>query len=666
MADPDSISVQRAAGAVLRTLKRRGVPPQRTGPAARAEPLRPAAAIESLLAAMRARFDLSEAAANDLLRPALADWRDAVGCADPLLVAANAQGPSAEAQLLPLPMPSWCAALVDAGVVRLEGSPSLEGPRVVQQAWLAVIREAELTAVECFPIVFAGRYGSGAASPQIHLALSPPFLAEAWRGSLCLRAGAQRLEKARAPVRLWLGPPASPAGPAAGIEGETAVTWVMPRGTDRALAGWPAGWPRWAVLRILEGRQPQALWELPALWRSCTAEASDAAIPDSIPALAGTLRLAVDLGSTSTLVVEEDNAAAGSIGAKLLPHGPRRSAPSGLRRLAGDPATAHRVGCAEQLLAPSGQLPTGLAAATPAAVVALLQGPPEAGEQLWLPQAPAGEDGAPPFLVDRFKSPELLLLSDWLAEVPPAAADRARVSEKLLDAFAYQVGRTLAAAHAAPLVTPEGGRWTLRAPRLGSVEAILTYTDCGFDAAARQPFRAVFEGAARELCRGLAAAWNEASHRLVPDPVAARAGRGKLGDERRPVEAFADFGGLTLQITVRVPRAAGRPKPHIAGSSVSYLLGGERLIDAAAFARADREAPAALRDAYRATARAWRALIASGGALRDAEAARHPRVGQALLDLVLGLVERQVEGTLRRAVPDRSTLRGAGLRLHLL
>jgi len=152
----------------------------------------------------------------------------------------------------------------------------------------------------------------------------------------------------------------------------------------------------------------------------------------------------------------------------------------------------------------------------------------------------------------------------------------------------------------------------------------------------------------------------------VGDPAAAHAGRGRSRDERHPLEAFVDFGGLTLQITVRLPRAQGRPEPFIPGSSMSYLLGGERLIDAAAFAAADRDAPAALRDAYRTTARRWRALIASGGSLRDAEAARHRDVGEALLQTVISLVRRQLEGTLRRAAPDLTTLRGAGVRLNLI
>src|SRR5437762_2311660 len=255
---PDSISVQRAAGAVLRALKRHGAPANRLTRAARAEPLRPSLAIEALLAAMRAQFGLPEPAADELLRPALADWRDAVGCTDPLLVPADAVGPTGEKHLLPIPMPSWCAPLVDAGVVHLDGPAAVDGPRIVQAAWLAVVRESELTAVECFPLVFAGRYGSGAASLRIHLALSPPFLSPGWRGSVCLRAGAQRLDGSRTPVRLWLGAAASPGSTPNGVTGEGAVTWAMPRLGSSVVADWPADWQRWAVLRVREGREPNA------------------------------------------------------------------------------------------------------------------------------------------------------------------------------------------------------------------------------------------------------------------------------------------------------------------------------------------------------------------------------------------------------------------------
>jgi hypothetical protein len=666
MTDSDSIAVQRAAGAVLRALKRRGLSPHRLHPSAHGEPLRPGLAIDALLAAMRARFSLPESAANELLRPALADWRDAVGCADPLLVPANAQGPAAETSLVPIPMPSWCAWLVDAGVLLLEGPPRVEGPRVVQRAWLAVVREAELTAVECFPMIFAGRYGSGAASVRIHLALSPPFLAADWRGTLYLRAGARRIEKAGAPVSIWLGAPASPSTLAAGSGGETAVTWAMPRGSQGSIPDWPAGWPRWVVLRLLEGRQPQALWELPAIWRASTGSAPEAAANASASAAPGTLRIAVDIGSTSTVVVEEDSAAAGSIGRKLLPAGVSHPAPSGFRRLAGDAATAHEVGCGEDLLAPGAQLPTALTAASTRALVDLLRGAPDGADQLWLPQAPLAEGVLSPVLIDRFKSPELLLLSDWLAQVPPSLADRTEVSRALLETYAYQLGRTLAAAHSTPLVTPEGGRWTVHRPNLGAAEAVLTYPQCGFDTSGRLAFSAVFDGVGRQLCRGLAAAWADTSHTLVADPAAARAGRGRNADQRHPIEAFVDFGGLTLQITVRLPHAQGRPAPFISGSSMSYLLGGERLIDAAALASADREASGGLRDIYRTTARRWRALIASGGQLKEAEASRHRAVGEALLLTVLALVRRQLDGTLRRAAPDLTTLRGAGVRLHLL
>src|SRR5690242_10634700 len=115
MSETDSLPLRRAAGAVLRGVKRRGSPLQRRGAFAQSEPLRPSLVIDALLAAMRARFGLAEAAANGLLRPALADWRDAVGCADPVLVPANAQGAAPDKLLLPIPAPSWCAELIDAG-----------------------------------------------------------------------------------------------------------------------------------------------------------------------------------------------------------------------------------------------------------------------------------------------------------------------------------------------------------------------------------------------------------------------------------------------------------------------------------------------------------------------------------------------------------------------
>jgi len=657
MAAPDTLVLQRAAGVVLRGLKRKGA-------TLAPDPLRPALAIDALLAAMRAKFDLTERAANDLLRPALADWRDAVGCADPVLVPANAQDLPGEKHLLPLPLPSWCTALIDAGVLLLDGVARLEGPRVVQRAFLAVVRETELTAVERFPLVFAGRYGAGAAV-RIHLALSPPFLAADWRGSLCLRAGARRVEDPARSIPLWLGSPSIPGTSPAGARGHTAVTWALPRTFEEGTADWPAGWPRWAVLRVCEGREPQALWNLPALWRAATAAAPEAALAGSFASAESNLRLAVDIGSTSTVVVEEDTAAGGSVGSKLLASAAQRPPASGFRRLAGDAATAHLVGCAELLLAPGGQIPTALAAPSLEAVADLLHGGAESAEQLWLPQLGA-EGGAEPLRIDRFKSPELLLLSDWLAGLPPPFADPAAASEKLLQAFAGHLGRTLAAAHATPLVAPEGGRWAPRRPRLASAEAILTYPECAFDSAASRPFERVFEDAASALCRGLSSTWQHASHRLVPDPAAARAARGRSGDDRQPIDAYVDFGGLTLQVSVRLPQAGGRPAPFIAGSSTSYLLGGERLLEAAALASADREDPAAVRERYRAIARSWRALIASGGRLHDAEAARHRALADALLGTVLEIVQRQLEGTLRRAAPDGTGLRGAGVRLYLL
>ena len=638
----------RAAGAALRAWKRPGTQPHRLTAAARAEPLRPALAIEAVLAAMRARFGLAEEAVERLLRPALADWRDAVGCADPLLVPANAQGPAAEKDLVPLPLPSWSAWLIEAGVLRLDGPPSLEGPRVIQPAWLLGVREAELAAVECFPVVFAGRFASGAASLHVHLALSPSFLSENWRAPICVRAAAHRLERGRS----------------AGATGETVVTWAVEPATEPASeGGWPAGWPRWAALRMLEGREPQALWDLSALWHARLGPSPEAAAGGALAGAPVTMRLALDIGSTATVVVEEDSAAAGSVGAKLLGPSRGRGAPSGFRRLAGDALTAHEYGCSEHLLAPGGQLPTALAAAGPAALARFLE--TGAAEQVWLPQAlpePAATEPSAHLRADRIKSPELLLLSDWLADLP-GHPDPANVSRRLLETYGYLVGRALAAAHGAPLVTPEGGRWALRWPRLGSAEAILTYPQCAWSNASAEPFSRVLDGVGREVCRGLRAAWPAASHRMVPDPAAAEAARDSR-DGRHPIEAFVDFGGLTLQITVRVPRPAGRPAPFISGSSMSYLLGGERLIDAAAFAAAGRDASGRLRETFRATARRWRMLIAGGGRLEESKTAAAFR--EVILDTVFALVRRQLDGTLRRAAPDLTALRGAGVRLYLL
>ena len=677
MADPDPLAVRRAAGAALRGVRRRGTPLHRIGATPRGEPLRPGLAVEALLAAMQARFELSDDSVERLLGPALADWRDAVGCADPILVPANAQGEAAERALVPVPMPSWCTWLVDSGALRLDGPPAIQGPRVVQPAWLVVIREVELSAVECFPIVFAARFGSGAASLHVHLALSPPFLARDWRGSVCLRAAAHRVDRAHPPVRLWLGAPASPAAtdPAAGRSGETVVTWavdpVPAPSVSAESAEWPTGWPRWAVLRALEGREPQAVWDLTALWRARLGTVPEASSGGPDSGAPGSMRLAVDIGSTSTVVVEEDGAACGSVGGKLLCESSQRSVLSGFRRLAGDARTAHHYGCAEQLLAPGGQLPTVLAAPGSAALAALLAGDtPEAADQVWLPQGPPGPDGDAPeewVRADRFKSPELLALSDWLTDLPgESALDRAHASRRLLETYGYLLGRALAVAHGAPLVTPDGGRWRLRWPRLGSAEAVMTYPHSAWSTHTAEPFSGVFDGVGRELCRGLRAAWQSAEHRMVPDPAAANAARDLPQDSRHPIEAFVDFGGLTLQITVRVPHAAGRSAPFIGGSSMSYLLGGERLIDSAAYAAADQDGPAGLREAYRTTARRWRLLISRGGHLEQAESPLADAVRETILDAVLALVRRQLEGTLRRAAPDLTGLRGAGVRLYIL
>lgn len=595
-------------------MRKRGAAP---GKPLGADTLPPQLAIDALVAAMRARFSLEEAAADKLLRPALADFRDAVGCADPLLLPANHKS---EPQLVPLPLPSWCAELIDLGIVEIVKPPHVEGPRVVLQAALSVVREAELEGVERFAVTFAGRFAPDA--PAVHLAISPPFLGDTWRGPVCVRAAMHRSGKA---VKLRVGAPSSPAGPAAGEPGETVATWAA---SQR---------PRWVVVRLLEGREPQALWSLPALWTARMKDAPEGATgtPAGAPVA---MRLAVDLGSTSTVVVEEHAASSGAPGGTL--------APSGFRRLAGDAATAHLYGCGEQLRARASHLPTALAAGSPGVLRRLFSGE-DVALQLWLPQEGEGD---PPLLADRFKSPELLLLSEWLASMPEA--DPRRVSRALLEAYGRLLGLSLAAAHASPLVVTEGGRWVAHLPRLFRAEAVLTYPQCAWSA--DEPFQRVFDDVGRALCGGLSAAWPSPSHALVADPAAARTAR---GGQAAAVEAFVDLGGLTLQVTVRVPAQAGRPAPFIAGSSTTYVLGGERVLDAAAFAAADGD-----REAFRAQSRRWRSLIGRGEHAAGKDARPAGAIRDAIASVVLPIVRRQIDATLRRA----GALRGAPLRLLLL
>src|SRR5262249_11619797 len=204
-----------------------------------------------------------------------------------------------------------------------------------------------------------------------------------------------------------------------------------------------------------------------------------------------------------------------------------------------------------------------------------------------------------PIVADRFKSPELLLLSEWLAGLPEKDPEAA--SRTLLEAYGRLLGRTLAAAHATPLVVAEGGRWALRWPRLESAQAVLTYPQCAWTASASEPFQSVFDGVGAALCEGLRHGWSSAAHALVADPLAARTASGKRAEA---IEAFVDFGGLTVQVTVRIPATRARPEPFIPGSSMTVLLGGERILDAASFAAADAD-----RERFRIAARAWRSMI---------------------------------------------------------
>ena len=420
------------------------------------------------------------------------------------------------------------------------------------------------------------------------------------------------------------------------------------------------------MLRLLEGDEPQALWPLPSLLELRAAAKSDL---DSTRERRVSLRIGVDLGSTSCAVVEEDDARA-PLGGKLLAPD---SAPSGFLLLAGDAASAHRYGCGESLRVRDGQLAAALCASSPEALASVLRGEGFA-EQLWLPQAGGGETALE---ADRFKSPELLQHAEWLAALEEGGAPLAieEVSRKLLHAYARLLGRALACAHATPISAAEGGLFHLRAPRLDMAELVLTHPRGAWSARSPGSFREVLEGAAEELCQGLRCAWSQASHRPICEPSAVRAARAANSADRHPIELGADFGGLTLQIAVRAPAPPGRPRPLIAGSSSCFLLGGEPCLSAAAFAaagldeplrKADADERVELRAAYRAHAKRMRAWTGSGLCQEPASRQQSLALRAAIFETIVPLLRRQLVATLRRAAPDFAGLRGAGVHLVLL
>jgi hypothetical protein len=572
--------------------------------------IKPSLAIEALLAGLRVLFSLEEAQVAELLAPALAPWRNAVGCTDPVLVAENA---AREPQLLPLPLPSWCAHALDAGLLQLDGSPRLEQGLVVQGAHLLGLRGAALEP-ERFAVNFAATRAD--ASPHVHLAISPPFSA-AWRGEIWLRAAAS-LRDRRAPI--WLGEPSHPSTRSArGATGLTVSTWAM--------AG-PA--PRWAVLRLLEDDEPQALWDLRPLR---LARLGDERTPDGVSATPVSLRIALDPGNVSTAIVEEEEASAGAPGGKLLGG---RAPGSGLVRLAGDEQSAHRYGCAERLNSSGSRVPTVLCAAGPEVLAALLRG--ECGpEQLWLSQA--GEGPGPALRLERFKSSD-----------DPGLAD-----PRLLEAFGALLGRTLAAAHASPLTLAGTADSPGRAPRLERADCVLLFARSPTD---RDRARVDAFGAA--LCEGLRAAWSASSHRLLSRFAAAAPSRDRA---HFPVEIDARLGGRQLQIAVHLPLREGRPALAVPTSTARFQLGGERLLEAVSLACAE---PGGASSRAKFQARLLEMLRLAGGdspALLEANMARAVR--ETLLRWTTRLLERQLAGTLRRSSPDGATMQGAGVRVRL-
>jgi hypothetical protein len=722
-----AIDLQRAAGAALDAL---GDPP-RHPERGHLPLLKPAQAAAALLAAARAAFQLTpDQHAGELraLERSLAPHDRYLGCAHELLAPPGAGAP------LQVPMPSWCAWLVQRGLLRWLRDPDLDPTRtqLVQRFMLAVRRGRQR---EAFAFDFAATL-SRTARPELYLALSPGHASNDWQGPVCLRLGTSPQR------RFHLGPPPRPgAWLDAGAAGAGTQTWVISQDARRSAAevgpagdgkSWPSGWPQWLVVRLTDGDStqppPTALFWLPALWHRRQGEKAQAGGREPQLDQGARLSLGIDIGSRTTGVAARAENGRDVLGQVDLPSG--LPLPSGFTLLLGDPAQAHRFGCGEELELRDGYLPTALQVSSPAALRGLLRAPKEddAVFQAWLPQQPraARADTQPPALSTRadtqppalssradtqppalstrpdtqppalsthsepqppalssrpepqppprlelFKSPELLHHSDAMAELLAAtdpAVPRpdapARASLALMHAYGRLLGHAIAALHASPAADPHAPD-RLSWPQLGSISVAMTYPRLRWSGGAPgdpATYAELYQSVGERLCGALRFAWPQVSGpRLVADVDAAKATSREVAPAHECVKVTADLGGLTLQVTCEIFAQPGRQALQLPGTSMTYVLGGERWLEAAAFALAGR-APD-VRSAYVAGLRELRRLIAGGAALDDARAAP---LGEELLETVGLLIARQVQGTLKRGAPHGGGLGGASARVLLL
>ncbi len=668
--EPKSALVQRAAGDALDAL---GDPPRHPAPGS-TPLLTPAQALAALLAAGIAELSLEgepQLQARTAVQGSLRAEATTVGCTFELLSPARAAVP------LQVPMPSWCAWLVARGVLHWESEPALDATksRLQQRFTLAVLRGGR---PQRFAFDFSGAFARG-ARPELFIALAPGCLSNDWKGPVCVRV-------ALAPERRFsIGPPAHPDG-ATVLEGQGTLTWVISPEAQKLPAAlgpagdgksWPAAFPEWLTVRAETRRgqaPPTALFWLPALWhrrfqRKPEAGGRDPRIPGG-----ARLSLGIDIGSRTTGVTAR--ADGGSELSQQLDLPSDLPLPSGFALLSGEARSAHRHGCGESLELRDGYLPTALQIGSPAALRALLRAPEddEAVFQAWLPQVPPGlpqGDAVVPRL-ELFKSPELLHHAEALPDLLAAselAATRpdlapAQASFALMHAYGRLLGHAVAALHASPGSDPHAparAAW----PDLQEVSVAMAFPKLRWPehgASGPKTYAELYQAVGERLCSALRFAWARVEGpRLVADPDAAKAMSPAAPAEHERIQVVADFGGLTLQISCELLAQPGRPAPLIAGSTMTYVLGGERWLEAAAFALAGQKPD--VRSAYAGELRGLRNLVGNDAPL---DPRRAGAIGSALLAKVSALISRQVHGTLTRAAQHAAGFRGASAHVLLL
>lgn len=467
---------------------------------------------------------------------------------------------------------------------------------------------------------------------DVYLAVFPRALREDWNGPIVVRAaalhrdgspsrGEVHVDRVWAPgedgsntrhqSRVWgsvahhLYRPTAP--PALLTRGAPSPTSIRNEVFDRIRAGsagwlpgdgqsWPLSWTPWVEVRYrtrndddsgtlgyydLRGGWVQHPEMLPASEQPKVGGAPWRKQMGSID-----LGITVDFGATTSCITEHEQHRQGVTGplgtSYSMHHGPERPAGwrlrSGWLQLGGPKQFAHRAGCGEWLALQSGYLPTRLVFPSESALNRSLE-PQEPNldatlQTCWLPQSDQGRldsterTGAGPRTVGWFKAPSLLEV-----ERPGATREvRELASERWSQAWFRLLGSTLAAGYASQ------GAPMLPWPHMGLSRTVLTYPDCMWSEPGSDSDRkmnSLIQSHHRSLREGLEAAWPTNPQFMYHVSESVAASRKLNPTTPCPIQIFADLGGFTLDLLIKIRDLGRGNRPQVSATTMSYRIGGE-------------------------------------------------------------------------------------------